>query len=199
MTNFGDIVVHVQAEINDTSTAAATRVKRYINTILSQPYLGLKYSWNLNATAIAVASGATGVAFPATNQMGLFFNSSYDCDVLPKTRRQVEMYGSNDGIINQYWRQGAYLMFPQVDGAQTLYLEYYPAFGELSASATIPLCPDLDTVANGALWLAFARLNKRESAAFSEKMFLTGKAQLMDNEGVELVSFEDPSSYTQEG
>lgn len=203
METFKEIQDWVLSRINDTSTGMREKVKVDINTILTDRYLGTKYTWNLNATLMVITSGASYVGLPSlTAHVGTIFNEDYSSDVLPASKRQVEMHYSTGGIIRYYRRKGQNLLWdPPAGSNQNIYMEWYPQYTSLASDTDVTVCPDKQVIADGALWLMYDRL-KDPRLQSQGRLFGDAVQMLVDNDRVENTgptSFEDSGTYFQEG
>lgn len=199
METYLEIQNWVMGNVNDTSSTMAGRVQRNIHTILTPEYLGVEYDWNLNATVLSLSSGASTFALPSLCAVIRdLWNETYDVPVVKMTRRQREMHNRDDaGIVDAYYRMGNNILINQADGAQSIRMEWYPLFASLVNGASVPLCPDKQVIAEGALWLTLEQLGKPATTA--KQMFLAGKERLFGDSNTEFISFEDPTSLEQEG
>lgn len=201
MDTFLDIQNWVLSKIDDTSDAMRTKVKEDINTILQPEYLGVKYPWNLNATTWAIASGASTVALPslmAGYNKRTFFNLSYSNPMQPADYRIFKTRKDN-GVVEHYWRMGNNFVFNAANAAQNLYFEWWPHFASLVASSDVPLCPNRQVIAEGALWLLYDRTEKWKKAERQMQKFYAMKAALDEESEEPFLSFEDPDQIISEG
>lgn len=204
MNTFLDIQDWVLSRVDRSNdTAYRTKVQLDINTILQPEYLGVKYPWNLNSTTWAIASGASTVALPslmAAYDKRTFFNQTFSNPMQQADYRYFKSRNPNSGIVELYWRQGNNFVFNPASSAQNLYFEWWPHFVSLTASNDIPLCPDKQIIAEGALWLVYERMNKptRQIDRQMQK-FYSMKAGLGEESEESFLSFEDPKNLYQDG
>lgn len=200
MDTFGDIRDWVCAEVNDTSTSMRINVERYIHTIYSDQHLGTKYSWNLNVTNYVMVSGASCVTLPANfSRFGRLWNSTYLCEVKPKTFFQMQNYAATSGIVEYFHRMGNTIAHNSAFGSQTVRFEWYPQFASMASNGATPIIPDKMVLALGAKWLALERLEKWQQSERTKAEYLRAKDELKEGDGITLLNFEDSEFYTQEG
>jgi hypothetical protein len=199
MNTFLDIQNWILNRLKDTSSTMRDRVKEDINTILQDEFIGVKYSWNLNATLMVVSSGASYIGLPSnTIHIGTLFNETFKCEVKPADKRQMEMVG-NSKVVEFYRRMGDnLLLWPSAGSDQNVYVEFYPVYASLTASDDIPIFPNKQVIANGALWLAYDRLTDKRAKDW-EQRFWNGLARLVDDDRREDIVFEDPPTMFQRG
>lgn len=201
METFLEIQDWVLNEADNDSAEARTRVKRYINTILTEQYLGTRYSWNLNATTWSIASGASTIDLPS--QMGHYDltqteNITYGNMLKPVSRRQFKMYETGSGILEICYRQGTKLVFTPVTGTQQIDFEWFPQYAELTASDDVPLCPHKQVIAEGALAL-FLERNKDERMGNQWQKFFSMRQEIQETDKQDLINIEDQENQFQDG
>lgn len=200
METFQEIRDWVCAEVNDTSTSMQLNVNRYIHNIYSDQYIGTRFSWNLNVTNWSIASGASTIALPSNfSKPGRLWNTTYGCEVVPKSYAQMQNYAATSGVVMYFARQGGYFAHNPCYGTQVVRLEWYPQFASLASNGAVPIIPDKMLIAFGAKWLALQRLEKYQQAGEAKAQFYTALQAAKEDDGLNLISIEDSEFYVQEG